>query len=987
MRRTPLSLAKVSTLAIAAALGAIGAAEAAVIEGRVTDGSGRTPLDGAIIRVVETGQTVSAGRDGRFRIAALAPGSYTLIVTYIGADQQSFPVTLETDASVARPELAIGADLELADNILVYGQRGALNSALSQQRASDKVITVLSSDAIGQLPDENVAEAARRAAGVNILNDQGEGRFVSIRGSDPNFVSTTINGVRIPSPEADARQTPLDVIDSDILSAVVITKSLTPDIDADSIGGNVEIRTLSGLDQDKLFLKVKAAGLYANQTEDFSHRYSAVAANRFLDGKLGIAGSIAWQRRDFGSENVEVGGPDYLFEDNLAYPEELEQRDYIIRRERLTGALNVDYQATDAVRFYVRGIYSDFSDDEFRTTTTTAFGDAAFDAGASGPSLAVVGATEDDPLGVERAVRSRFEEQTIYSVVGGAEYTAGAFSFDWSAAYSFADETEPGANTATYAAEFEEGLFGVDVSDSIIPRLAFPDAAAEAAYFDAGNYEFDEYEVTNGLTEDDELAFTANLRYDTDIFGAPGYFQTGGKVRLRDKFLREDIILFDGFDGDDLILADLAADVPFDIDRINPSLDPRAFADFFAANESQFELNEVDSAIESSLSSYSASENIYAGYALAQRTFGGRVSVVAGVRVEHTNYSALGNNVLVQEFEDAFAGDVTGVLDPNDLIPPPATPGTLIAEDVEFEFDADEDETILEAVRVFTSPIEARNSYTDVLPSVNVKWDVSDSVVARFGYYKSLARPNIEAAAPRIAIEQGEDLAAEAGNPDLNRQRADNIDATLEWYPGQTSLLSVGFFWKSIDDFIAPVQTSREINGVVFDEVSTFENLSSARITGVEATVQKPLDFLPGLLSGFIISANYTFIDSEATLDDGREISLPGQSRHVATGILGYERGPLNLRFATTFRDEYLDEIGSSQDADGNPLDRFVDSHIQLDVAGKYQLTDRFQLFAEAKNVNNRPFVATVRPEGFGRLNAQFEEYGWSARFGVQFVY
>lgn len=977
-------LTTASALAIAAALGA---ASAAVIEGRVTDGAGATPLDGALVRVEETGQVVAAGRDGRFRIAALPAGSYTLIVTYVGAEQQRFTVTLESDDAVARPDLRIGADLEVFDNVLVVGQRGALNSALSQQRASDKVITVIASDAIGQLPDENVAEAARRAAGINILNDQGEGRFISVRGADPNFVSTTINGVRIPSPEAEARQTPLDVIDSDILSAIVITKSLTPDIDADSIGGNVEIRTLSGLDQKNLLFKLKAAGLYANQTEDFGHRYSAIAANQFLDGRFGVAASAAWQRRNFGSENIEVDGPEYLFEGDIAYPAELEQRDYLITRQRFTGSLNLDYQATDALKFYVTGIYSEFSDDEIRTRSENKFGDGVFDPAASGASVAVIQASEDDEYEVDRDVRSRFEEQTIYSIVGGADYQTDRFSFDWSAAYSFAEESEPDRTLAAFRANFDEGLFGVDVSDGILPRLNFPDAASEAAYFDAGNYEFDEFEVLNGLTQDDELAFTANLRFDADLFGAPGYFQTGGKVRLRDKFYDVDIDVYDGFDGDDLLLSDFSTERDFRLDRINPSVDPVAFNNFFAANAGLFELNEVDSAIESAAANYDAEEDIFAGYALAQRQFGGRLSVVAGVRVEHTNYRATGNSVLTQEFETSFAGDVTGTTDPNDVIPAPAIPGVLLAEEIEFEFDADENETVLEAVRVFSTPVEARNSYTDVLPSVNAKLDVTDQVVARFGYYKSLARPNIEAAAPRIAIEQGEELAATVGNPNLDRQRAHNIDATLEWYPGGTALFSAGFFWKSIDGFIAPVQASREINGVLFDEVSTFENLESARILGFELTAQRSLDFLPGLLDGFLVSANYTFIDSEATADGGREITLPGQSRNVVTGIIGYEKGPLNLRFATTYRGDFLDEIGSSEDAAGDPLDRIVDAHVQLDVTGKYQLTDRFQIFAEAKNVNNRPFVATVRPEGFGRLNSQFEEYGWSARFGVQFVY
>ena len=107
----------------------------------------------------------------------------------------------------------------------------------------------------------------------------------------------------------------------------------------------------------------------------------------------------------------------------------------------------------------------------------------------------------------------------------------------------------------------------------------------------------------------------------------------------------------------------------------------------------------------------------------------------------------------------------------------------------------------------------------------------------------------------------------------------------------------------------------------------------------------------------------------------------------MATAILGYDKGPFDIRVAATYRDEFLDEISVAQDAAGNDLDRIVDDHIQIDVSAKYRLTDQFKIFTEFKNINNEPFVATIRPDGFGRLNSQFEEYGWSAKFGVQFTY
>ena len=947
----------------------------------MTDATETVGLEGAIIRVVETGHVAAADREGGFRISGLAAGNYTLEVSYIGAEPQTVPVSLASTDSTARPEISLGENVALLENILVIGQRGALYSAISQQRSSDKVITVLSSDAIGQLPDENVAEAARRASGVNVLNDQGEGRFISIRGADPNFVTSTINGIRLPSPEADNRQVPLDVIDSDILSSIVITKSLTPDVDGDSIGGNVEIKTLSGLDQDDLFVKLKAAGIYANQVDEFGQRYSGVFANKFADGRLGIAGSIAWQQRDFGSENKEVDDSEWELGETVPFPGELEFRDYQIRRERLSASLNIDYQATDNLMVYLHGLFSDFSDQEFRSRIENKFGDPEFNEGESGGGIAVFTATEDDEYEVDRDIKDRLESQQVFTIVGGGEYIYDGWTVDFSASYAYAEEEEPDRLDTDFRAKFDEGLFAVDVNDGILPALNFPDAAAEAAYFNPDNYEFDGLELTNGLSQDDEFAFAGNVQYDTDLFGGPGYLKFGSKIRLREKEFDLDLQVFDGFDGDDLLLTQFENTLEYDLDRINPVPDADAVRDFFFANRSSFELNAIDTAIESNIANYVANEDVYAFYGMAQRTFDNGVSLVAGLRVEHTSYDATGFSVLEQEFEVEVDGDVTG--DPTPFIPPAAAPGMIIAEEIEAEFE--DGMTAIEGARIFRQEQMVDNSYTDWLPSINLRWDADDEVVVRLGYHKSLARPNIEAAAPRSQIAQDEDdeVEGEFGNPNLKRQSAHNIDATIEWYPGQKSVISAGFFYKRINDFIA-LQAFEDItvNGVTFDEALTFVNLDDAMLYGFELNLQKPLDMLPAPFDGLIVNANYTFVDAEATLLDGREVPLPNQSQHVATGILGYEKGPVDLRFALTYRDEYLDVIN----AGGDGLDRFVDSHLQVDVSAKYKFTDQIKAFVEFKNINNEPFVATIRPDGFRRLNSQYEEYGFTAKFGVAFT-
>ena len=988
MKNITAALGAASTLAIAAAQ--LSTAEAAVIQGRITEGSGTIGLEGATITIAETGQNVTADRDGRFRFANVPAGDYTLVASYIGAVPTESTVSIASDDETATVDIAVGAFLEISDNILVVGQRGSLNASLSRQRASDRVITVLSADAIGQLPDENVAEAARRAPGVNIQNDQGEGRFVSIRGANPNFVTTTINGIRIPSPESDNRQVPLDVIDSDILSGIVITKSLTPDVDGDSIGGNVEIETLSGLDQDNMLFRLKAAGIYANQVEELGHRYSGVFANKFLEDRLGVAASVAWQKREFGSENVEVDGAEWLFEDGAAYPGELEFRDYVITRERLSASLNLDYRANDNTLLFLRGLYSDFSDQEFRSRVETKFGDPDFDRAENG--VAFVDGSLDDPLEVDRDIKDRLEEQTIYSISGGGEFTKDAWTIDFTAAYSFAEEAEPDRLDTAFRSDTDldsgfEGVFGVDRRDGILPSLVFPDADAEAAYFNPDAYGFDGLELTNGLSEDEEWSFAGNAQYDIgDFFGGPGYVKTGFKARLREKSFDLDLQVFDGFDGDDLVLSQFANSLEFELAPLGTVPDGPAIRDFFFANRDLFELDDIATAIESTGANYVAEEDVFAGYIMGQRDFGS-VSVIAGVRVEHTEYDASGFSVLEQSIELEEAGDVTG--NAEDFISDPALGGDLVAEDLDVEFDAGDNLTVIEGSRVFSQAVSASNSYTDWLPSANLRWDATDEVVMRLGYYRSIVRPNLEAAAPRTLIEQGEDdeVQGEVGNPDLERQSAHNFDASLEWYRSNNSVISVGAFYKDISDFIATTVEAGNFNGVDFDQAFTFVNVPDASIFGFEFNYQQPLDFLPSPLDGLIVTANYTFVDSDATLSDGREISVPGQSDQVVTGILGYDKGPFDIRVAATYRDEFVDELSLTEDVDGSDLDRIVDDHIQIDVSAKYRLTDQFKLFTEFKNINNEPFVATVRSGEFGRLNSQFEEYGWTAKFGIQFTY
>ncbi len=977
MTRFTKMLGTASVLALTAA----GMAQAGEIVGRVTEATGDVGLEGAIVRIVETGQTVAAGRDGEFRFAAVPAGDYTLSISYLGAEVETRDVSLATDASQADLAIALGADVAVTDNILVVGQRGQLTSAINRQRAADGLIAVLSADAVDRLPDENVAEAARRAVGVNVLNDQGEGRFVSIRGIDPNLNTTTVNGVRLPSPEADARQVPLDVIDSDVLSSIVIAKSLTPDMPGDSIGGNIEIETLSGLDQDDRLLQFRVRGIYADIVEEYGYRGSLTFADNFMDGRLGVAFSVSDQSRDFGSDNVEVDGG-WDFDESVPFPGEYELRNYDITRERTSYVFNLDLDASESTDLYLRTTYSQFSDQEYRARVENKFEDGVFNSALSGGNQAFVNGTPDDEYEVDRDIKDRLEEQTIYAVAAGGETVTGPWSLEYQVAYAYAEEAEPDRIDTDFRQEFDFGAFGIDITDSITPTLIFGDAASRDAYFDASAYEFDGLEFFNGIAEDDEWSGNFDLRRDTQFGRHYGYLQAGVSARIREKTFDGEMEAFDGFGPRDLLLSDFADSVEFGLDEFGTSADPFAIRDFFNANRSDFELDAIASAIDSVAEDYTAEEDVLAGYFMGSADIE-RLRIVGGVRVEDTQYDARGFEVLEQAIEVEVAGDQTG--NAGAFIPAPSLPGDLIAEVIEAEYDAAADETAIEGDRVFTRGTTSTNDYTDWLPSLNLRYEASEQMVLRGAYYASISRPNLEQAAPRVIIEQDEDgdVEAEFGNPDLERQEAHNFDAAIEYYPNRDSVLSAGLFYKSIDNFIAG-QTFEDItvNGVDIDEGFSFVNIEESDLLGLELNYQQALTSLPGLLQYAVIGANYTYVDSEATLPDGRTITLPLQSEQVGNLILGYDDGRFDLRAAVSYRSDYIEDLNEG----GEGIDRIVDDHVQLDLSAKVDITDNLRAYLDFKNINDEPFVAVFRNAG-RTVNSQYEEYGWQAQFGFRYTF
>ena len=218
------------------------------------------------------------------------------------------------------------------EEIYVYGQKAMMQNALNRQRDSDVAKSVVTRDSIGNFPDQNVAEAVRRLAGVNVLNDQGEGRFVAVRGLDPKLNSSSVNGTRLPSPESDTRAVALDVIASELVEAVEVVKTLTPDMDADTIGASINIETTSAFEVEEPFLSVKLEQQYNDLNEEYSPKGSVDFIYPVND-RFGIAGGFSYSERQTSTDNIESEGWG-ITDSGALFADAIEYRDYDVLRER-----------------------------------------------------------------------------------------------------------------------------------------------------------------------------------------------------------------------------------------------------------------------------------------------------------------------------------------------------------------------------------------------------------------------------------------------------------------------------------------------------------------------------------------------------------------------------------------------------------------------------------------------------------------------------
>ena len=897
------------------------------LEGRVVASDRSTMLGGARVRIEALGRSASTGRDGRFSLGQLPAGTHEVTVRYLGTEIETTSVTIEDNAT-ARLDVVLGGSM---DEIVVRGIRAGQASALNQQKSSDTIVRVVSADDIGALPDTNVAEAVQRVPGVFLERDQGEGRFIGIRGIDPNLNVTTINGLYVPSPESGARSVALDVIPADLLAALEISKTFTPDMDMSAVGGAVNVRSLSALDRQGRHFTVSAEGGYNGLVEETSPKIAGSYTNIFGDN-FGLALAASWFDRDFGSDNIETDGgwPNDLETvggSTFQGAEEIEQRSYTVNRERIGFAANLDWR-NERSQFYWRNLYSEFSDQEYRMRNEFKFDDGDAISGDSSS------AQWQDAV-IEKSMKDRLEEQTILSSVIGGEHSVNQWTVDYSYGYSFSQEEEPKRLDTTFAGE------DLDIGYSSVGQI--PSLTAEAAAFDAATYQFDEFEYLDGDAEDEANTIKFNARYDIFNDSYNGDIKFGALYRTRDKNYDGETEIWGSIN--DVFMSDFGTPSPrYGLADFGPGVSPGDLRSYFEANRDggNLEIDDEDTLVASALDDYDIGEDVTALY-LMSSVDAGNWRVVYGVRYEDTSFDARGQAILVDE--------INGTGDP-ELV------ATSFAQD-----------------------------YDNFLPSINLRYESGDFVF-RAAATQTLARPNFSELSPGGEItfedDDGESvLEAEIGNPLLEPVEATNLDVSFEWYPGGVSVISAGVFYKRLENFIVvadvadAIDLAQLVGNAQVDDAEVIQpiNGDTANLLGIE------LGFVQQYDSGFYVSANGTYVDSEASYPDRDATTvLPRTPELVLNGALGWENNDFGVRFAATYRDEAL--MGF-EELDDPAFDVFQDTHLQLDLSARWNITDELQLSLAAINLTDEPYYSYF---GSRQFNAQYEEYGRTYTIGLRFT-
>lgn len=865
--------------------------------------------------------------------------------------------------------------------VVVTGLRQSLISAETIKRDSLGIVDAIAPQDIGKLPDANLAESLQRITGVSIDRSGGEGEFVTVRGFGPEFNTVLLNGRQLATPtdpsQASGRAFSFDTLASELVSGVEVYKSSTARLQSGGVGSTINVKTARPFDYAGFKFASSADANYDENAKKSEPDFSFLASDRFLDGNLGVLASGSYQRRkdrinqiatdgwivNGGTPTSQINGGAGVAitpsnsQGNLFVPQDFGPNVNFEDRKRIGGTLVLQYQASDALAITADTLYSRFTD----KSDDRSYGHWFTPSNLTNVTTDANGTAIDMTQTVGQATDfhdKQYGKQT--------DLIAGGLNADWKVAdritlnldgsFSRAREFPNGGD------ESELALLGIPPNQTahfhsdgqIVPYVdgfVDPTSGPNAGVVGGTSPLFQHVMLLRGYGVDDKIY---QFRTDLDIKGddpkqglvdlkVGGYFSRDQK----------DTALYsnDGLAGCTTCGYTIPAPTSIPIGVFNAGSNfmsgvsganrtPSQWLTFSgpdlfnAITQQQQALNPAFTFAPPLRNDTVVTERVFGGY--LEAVFGGSlldrpITSVVGVRVESTRSSVDG---LSTPFIDLHK---------------------LLTDQTQYGVDTGGNATV-----------SATNSYTDILPTLSLKWDLMDNLIARFAASQTMTRPTLEEMSPvttLVTLRPG-NFAASSGNANLSPFRSNNLDISFEYYYGQADYVSVGSFYKTVSNFIVLNQTTGTVKNSVGTPlldpatglpaqftITAPANGPTAVVTGVEAAVQHSF-----WDTGFGVQLNGTYAHSDKQLNPSdltNKFALTGLS-NSANAVLFYDKHGLELRTAVNWRDHFLQYLAPPPLNGAGQAVTQVRSRYQMDASAIYHINENFGVFVEGENLTNQ---------------------------------
>jgi TonB-dependent receptor len=812
-------------------------------------------------------------------------------------------------------------------------------AALEEKKQAPNVIDVQPLSEMIKLPDVNLAEALQRVPGISLETDSGEGRFINIRGLDSDLNASTYAGVRLPasnpsSPFSGARAVAYDTFPTGIVGGVEVTKTLRPDMDAEGLGGSINLVPRTGAQYGgRSFFEADLGGGYEElrETPVYHGEFSAGTSFSGGDGIAGLfAGPDAFSIAITGVIHSDQRGIDDLEESysdgQPAVPDkvlsDLQFRWYKYARERYGTAANFDARATDSTSLYLRVLWSGYLEHGRKHYLVLNGLDTGVGGGFQDPNNA--NGYVADAATLEQDTTDSVERiQNALAILGGST-TFTRSRLDYHGSYAQGTDRFSQSPSSTWVYN--------DTSGNLVPVPIAYDNNTNPKYptyhtldgTDPTNpalYQLSSIGLGPSYAKDGEWAGAIDLTIPTGSGTNAAEWKFGLSGRWRHKTFTSSS---PSWTPNEVIGLPPYTYGPPQIYynhmyNIGPWINLDQVANLYGGSNGTIS----DDAAADASTNTDDNENVYAAYGQYSARWG-NWGMLAGVRVESTHATYRGNL---------------------------------------YNSDADTN-----------TPTSEANSYTNVFPTLQGRYYFSEQLVARLTYASGIARPGFEQITPGASISTV-NRTVTVGNPSLKPTIGQNFDATLEWYPGDGQIAALGLFAKVFTNYI--LLTEQRVDSYPFPGlgpsgtpivVDNYVN-GPAHVYGVEAQYQQQLLFLPRPWDGFGFSLNGTAVDSRAEVHPGIFGLLPSTSKFTWNVALFYESGPLELRLAADYVGQNLFAFGTTV---GNDTDVYSSARLTMDLGASYAVSHVVRVYFNAKNLLNTPLEFTEGPSWYRPIQREF---------------